>query len=386
MKLSDGQKKAIAGMAGNEPGFGEDEILGVVAARTPEGLSTERLFAFPRAANAAYPAGEPIIDDAQYDHVSRPRLEARAPDHPFLHEVEQDVVLGKTVELPARMLSTQKAYTTKELQAWLDRLEKAGVAEGLRPTMDKATPKLDGLAAYDDGERLYSRDDGKWGSDISRVFERGLKVGGNGVRGQGPGEIVVGKSYFEAFMAAHFDNSRNVQAAILAEKKVDPIIQRAIDEGAALSMPFVQLQAWTGKTGEVVAAIGPILEEFREKVELTSMAWCSRHRMPRSGIRSEARAPSMADCLQGQRRGRAGGGGGGVLPNTSRLGRVNPVAVIEAIRVRGVMIGRVTAHHYGLVRARGIGPGARIKIVRSGSWCLSPCRLPLGIVQVGVRR
>ncbi|TOE67231.1 hypothetical protein CGJ37_24860, partial [Vibrio parahaemolyticus] len=61
----------------------------------------------------------------------------------------------------------------------------------------RVTPKLDGYAAFDDGERLYTRGDGVRGQDVSRAFERGLKVVRNGERGLGAGEIVIDKAYFE---------------------------------------------------------------------------------------------------------------------------------------------------------------------------------------------
>ena len=55
-----------------------------------------------------------------------------------------------------------------------------------------------------------------------------------------------------------------------------------------------------------------------------------------------------------------------VRPQTSRSGRVNPVAELEPTRLSGVTISRATAHHYGMVKEKGIGPGAVIELVRSG--------------------
>jgi DNA ligase (NAD+) len=55
-----------------------------------------------------------------------------------------------------------------------------------------------------------------------------------------------------------------------------------------------------------------------------------------------------------------------VVPQTSRSGRVNPVAEVEPTRLSGAMIQRATAHHYKLVLDKGIGPGALIELTRSG--------------------
>ena len=55
-----------------------------------------------------------------------------------------------------------------------------------------------------------------------------------------------------------------------------------------------------------------------------------------------------------------------VLPQTSRSGRVNPVAEIEPTRLSGALIKRASVHHYNMVRKNGVGLGALIRLSRSG--------------------
>ena len=55
-----------------------------------------------------------------------------------------------------------------------------------------------------------------------------------------------------------------------------------------------------------------------------------------------------------------------VIPQTSRSGRVNPVAELTPTRLSGALIQRATAHHYNMVREKGVGPGAVIRLSRSG--------------------
>ena len=55
-----------------------------------------------------------------------------------------------------------------------------------------------------------------------------------------------------------------------------------------------------------------------------------------------------------------------VTPQTSRSGRVNPVAEIEPTRLSGALIQRVSVHHYNMVREKGVGPNAVIRLSRSG--------------------
>ena len=108
------------------------------------------------------------------------------------------------------MLSTDKAYTWGEIEKWLERISKFSeeINMQLSEIQIKGTAKLDGFAGYDDGEKLYTRGDGNKGSDISRVFQRGLGILNDSERGQGPGEIVVKRSYFEDHLSNDFKIGR----------------------------------------------------------------------------------------------------------------------------------------------------------------------------------
>lgn len=195
-----------------------EAILKIAAEARPDRLSDDELVEFLKVCNEYYRRGEPILLDAVYDFVFLEELRRRHPDHPYLETVEPEkAFVGKTVALPEMMLSTEKAYSKEGIEKWLQRVEKAAQElgidfEGLR---FRATPKLDGFAAYDDGKMLYTRGDGRKGTDISRVFERGLVVAGDGRRGQGAGEIVVNQRYFATHLADYFENARNFQASII---------------------------------------------------------------------------------------------------------------------------------------------------------------------------
>ena len=173
-----------------------DERVEEVLQQPCSSLNDAELLEFLQIANALYRAGEPVITDPVYDGVYLAELKRRQPDHPYLHAVEREAAFtGKTVALPAKMLSTEKAYSKESIEKWLERVEKAAgeCSIDYHTLVIKATPKLDGFAAYDDGVRFYTRGDGRKGTDISRVFSRGLTVADKGQRGQGAGEIVINK-------------------------------------------------------------------------------------------------------------------------------------------------------------------------------------------------
>ena len=88
-------------------------------------LTTEQLLTVLEVANALYRAGFPVISDATYDTYIE-HLRSLVPDHPYLSTVEPEIVVdSKTVPLPKKMLSTDKAYSFDVIKKWVDRLLKA---------------------------------------------------------------------------------------------------------------------------------------------------------------------------------------------------------------------------------------------------------------------
>lgn len=336
-------------------------------------LSEPQQLAFLQAANQCYrDTGERLVEDTVYDNFELLFKDSNAQGefHPFLTSVgAESLAEGKTVLLPKRMMSTNKAYTEKEISKWLDNVKKAALEVSIveQDIIIRATPKLDGFAAFDDGEKLYTRGDGIRGRDISFVFERGLQVGKSNIRGQEQGEIVISKSYFEANLAEHFENSRNIQASIIAEKNIDERVQKAIDDGAAVFYPFIELDNWEGTIEALKADFetitdsvlngcdydvdGVILECKNDAIKDNMGATRKFHRWQIALKSNDEKAE--VKVLE-------------VIPQTSRNGKLTPVLRLEPTRLSGAEISRVTAHHYGMVRDRGIGAGTVIELVRSG--------------------
>jgi DNA ligase (NAD+) len=334
------------------------------------GLSDDELLAFLQICNSLYRSGEPLIPDTAYDSVFLAELERRHPDHPYLHAVEAEKAFtGKTVTLPQRMLSTEKAYTKDSILKWLTNIEKAALELEIDPKtlIFRATPKLDGFAAFDDGQVLYTRGDGRKGTDITRVFERGMIVGGSGKRGLGAGEIVVNQTYFNTHLADTFENARNFQASVIKEKELEPHALEAIQNHAAVFYPFSELPDWQGPSAELIADFEAIVANVHTLVdydvdgvifEVTDGRIKQHLGATRHHHRWQIAYKSNAETAQVKVL--------RVTPQTSRSGRVNPVAELEPTRLSGAMISRATAHHYGMVKEQGIGEGTLIELTRSG--------------------
>lgn len=333
-------------------------------------LNTEDLVVMLQSANALYRSGDPLISDDEYDFLYVAELKKRHPEHPFLHEVEPEPTFaGKTVDLPVTMLSTEKAYSREEVERWASRIEKAAQAleKAFSELKFKITPKLDGYAAYDDGQILYTRGDGRKGTDISRVFERGLQVANQGQRGLGAGEIVVGRRYFDAQLADFFDNPRNFQASVIKEKELDQHAEQAIADHAAVFYPFALLPSWTGTWAQLIANFDENLKSIWHSVDydvdgvileildesLKSYLGATRHHHRWQLAYKENLETAEVRILA-------------IVPQTSRSGRITPVAELEPTRLSGALLSRATAHHYKMVLDKGIGPGALIRLARSG--------------------
>lgn len=322
-----------------------------------------------KVANALYRSASQIIKDETYDTYIA-ELKSINPIHPYLNQVEPEILVdSKTVPLPKRMLSTDKAYSFDEIKKWIKRVLKASEEIGIEKEdiQIRVTPKLDGYAAFDDGTTLYTRGDGYRGQDITRAFDKGLKVALEGKRGLGPGEIVIKKSYFDSVLSKDFENSRNIQAAIIAEKKVDKSIQKAIDEGACVFFPFQLIENRTGHYSEILENFesivkdmwkvvdfdidGVILEATHEELKEHMGATRHHHRWQIAFKVNEDSAE--VKVLR-------------IVPQTSRTGRISPVAELEPTKLSGATISRVTVHHYNMVKDKGVGAGAVVQIVRSG--------------------
>lgn len=347
-----------------------EQIEDIAAREKAADLDDGQLLEFLQICNLLYRSGDPLISDALYDSVFLAELRKRHPHHPYLESVEPEKAFaGKTVALPEYMLSTDKTFSRNGVEKWLARIAKAAELCHLdfSRLMFKATPKLDGFAAFDDGEILYTRGDGRKGTDISRVFERGLIVAGNGKRGQGAGEIVVSRSYFNSHLSDYFENARNFQASIIKEKELDPHALAAIENQAAVFYPFSALPGWQGTGKELMDDFDTIVETVPAMVdydvdgvivEVTdaaikqSMGSTRHHHRWQIAYKKNVET-AIVNVLR-------------VIPQTSRSGRVNPVAELEPTKLSGAVISRATAHHYGMVREMGIGQGTTIELTRSG--------------------
>ena len=334
-------------------------------------LTNDDLLEFCKIANQRYRNGSPIISDENYDFIFISELTKRIPNQPFLKKIETENAgfSEEKIKLPEKMLSTDKAYSREEINKWLERIAKFAneIDYSLSNIQIKGTAKLDGFAGFDDGVKFYTRGDGNKGSDISRVFERGLGVFNNSERGQGPGEIVIKRSYFEKHLSNHFEFPRNFQASLIKEKELDSFAIDAISEKAALFVPFAQLPQWLGSIDEFSSEFLDIVGQLEGGVDFDI-----------DGVVFEVVNPELKEHMGSNRKfhrwqiafkenkEKAQVKVISVTAQVGRTGKITPVAELEPTQLSGATIYRATGHHYGLVKKQGLGAGSVIELTRSG--------------------
>jgi DNA ligase (NAD+) len=326
--------------------------------------STPVLITTLRAYNEAYRSGTPLVPDHAYDALVE-ELRFRMPSHPFLQEPEPEPenVFGKTAPLPERMLSTQKAYTTEEVQKWCAEVDRVSKMIGVAPLV-KVMPKLDGYAAYYDGEKMYTRGDGRNGTDISHVLE--CMTFDMTVKGKG--EIVVDSDFFKEYLADEFENTRNVIAAALKEGEKSDAVLAGLQSGHIRFEAFSNLSVSpTIKATDAPAIIdtlwtdiitncpydtdGLVFEALDDAVKDEMGATNHHHRWQMAYKRNTEFYDVRVTGLTWQ---------------TAKSGRITPVVELEPTRISGVTVSRATGHHAGNVINQGIDDGAIVRVCRSG--------------------
>ncbi len=225
----------------------------------------ERLIRRLEECNAAYRSGSPLVSDHEYDDLVG-RLRHFAPDHPFLVRVEPETFTGKQeIRHPVPMLSTEKAYTTADIERFVSRVKKAADKIGITAILFRVTPKLDGLAGRDDGKIFASRGNGETGYEISSAFTKGVvPVGG---RGHGLGEIVVRQSYFHEKLSGTFEHPRNMVVGIISSDTVNEIAHKALQDEAVHFVPYGELSFWKGSARELLENIEVIVADLTEATD-----------------------------------------------------------------------------------------------------------------------
>ncbi|MBI9112227.1 helix-hairpin-helix domain-containing protein [Maridesulfovibrio ferrireducens] len=318
-------------------------------------------------ANEAYRAGNSIMDDHVYDEMLD-ELRATDPDNKFLHAVEPEKSDRLKVRHASPMLSTEKAYSIAEIEKFIERCETAAAEIGLDEVFYLITPKLDGMAAHWDGERLTSRGDGETGFDITDALHKGILICPDEI---GPGEIVVDKAYFKHFLSENYSHPRNFIAGNILADELSKKAQRAFGKDAVRFANFGHLKRLFGPPcsgKDIMGALtdeewiadayqlsdpidGLVLEVTNSDLKKHLGSTSHHHRWQIAFKRKGETAETTVKAIRWQ---------------VGRTGAVTPVIEIEPVNISGAKISNVTGHNSAYIEDKCIGVGTRLRIVRAG--------------------
>jgi len=335
---------------------------------------------------------EPFVSDAEYD-VLRLYAERLNPTHVYFTGVGSDVRGGK-VKLPFEMGSLDQVQIG-DITEWVGNW-------GLQKESIVISDKMDGTSAmiiYDESGQpqiAYSRGNGVEGADITRhIFK--IKNVPETISGKMTirAEVELSESDFEALRTKvmsrsgkPYKNARNMVAGLMNSKKNPAIVYdylkviayEIISFDGTKAKQFTKLEdegfqvaEWCIVAGEELTdqfladylnrrrealdfAIDGLVLDVDGKAKRNKMnptrdtlnpAYCIKYKV------ADASNQAIATCK-------------GVTYNLSKHGYWKPQVNIHPIDLCGVTISNLTGFNAQFIYDNGIGPGAKIRITRSG--------------------
>jgi DNA ligase (NAD+) len=364
---------------------------------------------------AYYVRDAPTVSDAEYDALLR-ELEALESAHPGLRTPDSPTQrVGGTystdfepVDHLERMLSLDNAFSSQELEAWAERVQRDAGGDDEHPLSYLCELKIDGLAInllYERGRliRAATRGDGRTGEDVTlnvRTIQgvpHQLSAGGVEVpeRVEVRGEVFFPVEGFAELNAAlveagraPFANPRNAAAGSLRQKDprvtatrplrllVHGIGARAGFDVARQSQAYELLQAW----GLPVSATYRVVDTIEQVHEYIRFAGEHRHDQVHEidgvvvkvddvalqrRLGSTSRAPRWAIAYKYPPE-EVNTRLLDIRVNVGRTGRVTPFGVMEPVLVSGSTVAMATLHNGSEVKRKGVLIGDVVVLRKAG--------------------
>ena len=337
-------------------------------------LTTQQLVDLIAYLNTEYRQGTPVVSDDTFDFKYLTELKLRDPQNAFLTAPQPEsfktTETGKVIH-KNQMLSTSKAYTTDEIEKWVQRCEKAAVAINIDPTTltYRCTPKLDGIAGkLLNGMTIITRgDDGIHGNNVTNQFmKNGLVIVGS-PRIESVGEIVVDQKYYDQHLSKVFKDSRNAIAGVANSDNVNPYMLQAMRDHAVHYVIYRDIAATVVKRDVLVSAINDIEKDIRDNCDYQTDGIVIE--VTNEDLKDSMGANSHDHNWQTAKKSR------GVTVNPTvtevvlqvgRSGAVTPVAHFLPIKLGSVMVSKATCHNIRTMLDLGVGTGAVLELERAG--------------------
>jgi len=356
----------------------------------------------------------PVISDGEYDQKLNHLREIEAvhpdwvtPDSPTQRAGADPLEKFEKVEHPAPILSLANAYSGQDIRDWFERISKLN--QGVRNAEFTIEPKLDGLTVvlhYQDGVFIQgaTRGNGDIGEDITEnlrtikalplhipVTEKGPKIPERLVV---RGEALIYKDNFiklneklEKEGEKTYLNPRNTAAGSL--RQLDPkktaqrpltILVYAIVDHNADTFPTTQWDQlnFLRDAGFPVADASKFCETIEEAVDICLHTDPDAFPFEIDGMVIKINDLELASDL-----GVVGKDPRGAIAykfpaeevtttltdigvNIGRTGVLTPYAILEPVKIGGVIVKQATLHNFDFIHEKDIQIGDRVLIKRAG--------------------
>lgn len=307
-----------------------------------------------------YDKGQPVISDAEFD------LAFGDANH---HESRE--IAGSQVTLPVWMGSLSKVRTNHQLYLWSSKYKGSSL---------ELTAKLDGVSGLlgPQATFLYKRGNGKVGQDISKIIPYlNLPKVPYLVRG----EIIMPVDTFDTHYTS-YKNPRNLVAGLLHQKHPHPqdlqrlhFVAYEIIDADLDDLDFISKLEQDKFTVPLRKVLQPQSEPFSfEKLyntlDLAAYSYETDGVVARAQVACQRvssgnpkhmvalKLDNMSDVAVTEVI--------NVSWNVSKWSLLFPVVHLKPVHLKGVTISNVTGNNATFIRDNQIGPGAILKIKRSG--------------------
>ncbi|MCE0499348.1 MAG: NAD-dependent DNA ligase LigA [Methylacidiphilales bacterium] len=357
---------------------------------------------------AYHEEAQPLVSDQEYDRLYRELLdleqehpELQTPDSPSQRVGGAPLPHFTSVAHTVPMQSLDNTYSASELEAFVDRIQKALAGEKLGFVIE---PKIDGVAVsvrYEKGKftQGLTRGDGQHGDDITAnlrtIRHLPLEIKNKAAVLEVRGEVYYPSAAFEKLNRQReaagepvFANPRNAAAGTLKQLNSRLVAKRPLSivlygpgelKGVtcATQQEWLELIAqaglpapektWFAETkAELLAAIEALDAERRKFAYATDGAvvqlneWRLRKALgptskaPRWAIAYKYSAEKAVTTLED------------VTFQVGRTGVITPVAELKPVLLAGTTVSRATLHNFEEIKRKDIRRGDHVTIEKAG--------------------
>ena len=341
---------------------------------------------------AYHSLGKPIMSDTEYDEFFDILVE-RSPESKIIDQIGAEIEEKDKIKLPYHLGSMDKVKPdSNKLDRWIKKYKGPYVI----------SDKEDGVSCLltyekDSNEiKLYTRGNSTYGQDISYLKKyiklpdfKKQKLLDSGITYAIRGELVMSKKNFESFVRKNEDskngytNARNMISGIVNSKTIDKEAKSILSKTDFVTYELINPRQKISDQLSFIKKIGLITVPYSIKKELTKdeliellierrgdseyemdgLVVIDDNNHPVNESKNPKYGFAFKMDMDDQKEETV------VLDvvwKPGRHGELNPRIKIKPVKIGGATINWASGYNAGKIKEKGIGPGAKVIVIRSG--------------------